>query len=221
MMKYMMCALLCTSGLLTACSEKNELPPAGAAEGEWENFDATDHGKWYYINLKTQEVESHPVPGNWVNGDTGEVLSTHPDEEVTIDWQLAIHRYEMRTNGGAVAETGYTDIDAVMTLPADGYVQDEEIDYNDGLALLTDRSQMGNGIVGYAEKTTINRTLCGWTERIPQPGMPPVLYVPTQKVFVLRCQDGTHILLQFTDAGNTATGTSGYLTFNYEVIANE
>lgn len=200
-----------------ACSEKNELPPTETVEGTWSNFDASDYGVWNYVNLETGEVESHPVPGVWEYTSGNQV--TVDEEEVTIDWHIAIHRYEIRTNNGAVVTTDYTNMDDLVTLPTDGYVQDEEIDSSDDYALTVDMSgMMTSDGVGYAQSAIINRELCAWVTVTATGTMPPYEYTPTQKVMVLRCQDGTCIKLQFTHAGNTGTGTSGYLSFNYEFV---
>ena len=45
--------------------------------------------------------------------------------------------------------------------------------------------------------------------------MPPTVYTPTEDVYVVKFADGSWAKLQFTDAGNTDTGKSGFITWKY------
>ena len=58
-------------------------------------IDATSYARWTYINLKRKTI------------DTSNVLmgQTEPTE-----WDFALHRYDVRTNGGSACETDYQNL---------------------------------------------------------------------------------------------------------------
>lgn len=157
--------------------------------------DATAYNQWVYVNLK--------------NGETQTVTMEGSDDEsiVTIDWQIAIHRYtEVKTNGGAVVQTDKTDMSKVTGIPASGYVADE-----------TDQQVLVKFLMPPTDDcyvTTHYNTLMEWTEGSAMDGT----LATTNQVFVLKCKDGTYAKLQFTDFSN-ADNVKGHVTFNYEYPA--
>ena len=127
-------------------------------------------------------------------------------------WSIAVHRNNVRTNGGAVFETSYTRIDqlpesseafADMPFTEDIWTENEVWD---------SQTQMLQSLVP-SQGIKVNRVLSSWlTMRIPP--MPPQ-FVHNNHVFILRLNDGTYAALQLEDY-LSPTGTKCYLTINYK-----
>lgn len=154
--------------------------------------DATDYAQWVYVNLKDGKTQTVTMEGS------------DDESKVTIDWQIAIHRYtEIKTNGGSVVQTDMTDMSKVTEIPASGYTADE-----------TGQQVLIKFIMPPTEDcyvTTHYNTLMKWTEGSAMAGT----LATTNKVFVLKCKDGTYAKLQFNDFAN-ADNVKGHVTFSYE-----
>lgn len=154
--------------------------------------DATAYNQWVYVNLKDGKTQTVTMEGS------------DDESKVTMDWQIAIHRYtEVKTNGGSVVQTDMTDMSKVTEIPASGYTADE-----------TDRKVLVKFIMPPTDDcyvTTHCNTVMEWTEGSAMDGT----LTTTNKVFVLKCKDGTYAKLQFTDFAN-ADNVKGHVTFNYE-----
>lgn len=154
--------------------------------------DATDYNQWVYVNLKDGKTQTVTMEGS------------DDESKVTMDWQIAIHRYtEVKTNGGAVVQTDMTDMSKVTEIPASGYAADE-----------TGRKVLVKFVMPPTDDcyvTTHCNTVMEWTEGSAMDGT----LATTNKVFVLKCKDGTYAKLQFTDFAN-ADNVKGHVTFNYE-----
>ena len=149
----------------------------------------------------------------------GSVSEPKAKETIGIEWHIAIHRYEIKTNGGMVFDTEKTNMNEITELPEGDYKADENITNEDEeYAIITDMSKMMQGNVGYAKTATVNKVLCSWVKKTETGSMPPTIYEPTMHVIVLKCKDGSWAKLQFTVAGNSETNKSGFVTFNYEFI---
>lgn len=154
--------------------------------------DATDYAQWVYVNLKDGKTQTVTMEGS------------DDESKVTIDWQIAIHRYtEIKTNGGSVVQTDMTDMSKVTEIPASGYTADE-----------TGQQVLIKFIMPPTEDcyvTTHCNTIMKWTEGSAMAGT----LATTNKVFVLKCKDGTYAKLQFNDFAN-ADNVKGHVTFSYE-----
>ena len=154
--------------------------------------DATDYAQWVYVNLKDGKTQTVTMEGS------------DDESKVTIDWQIAIHRYtEIKTNNGSVVQTDMTDMSKVTEIPASGYTADE-----------TGQQVLIKFIMPPTEDcyvTTHYNTLMKWTEGSAMAGT----LATTNKVFVLKCKDGTYAKLQFNDFAN-ADNVKGHVTFSYE-----
>lgn len=153
---------------------------------------ATAYNQWVYVNLKDGNTQTVTMEGS------------DDESKVTIDWQIAIHRYtEVKTNGGAIVQTDATDLSKLTTLPTEGYVADEQ-----------DQKVLVEFVMPPTDDnyvvTHVNTTV-KWTEGSAMDGT----LGTTNKVFVLKCKDGTFAKLQFTDFAN-ADNVKGHVTFNYE-----
>ena len=131
-------------------------------------------------------------------------------DEASFDWDLAFHKYDIRTNGGSAVKTSKTNLDDVTssTMPTTGFVEDV-----DG-SVYADMTKMMKGFVGY-QYVKINEVLTDWVTRTPTGTMPPTLYSLNKNVFVVYTKAGKYAKIQFYDTTNDK-GDAVYPTFNYE-----
>ncbi len=128
------------------------------------------------------------------------------------EWTFAVHRNNVRTNGGAVLETSFTSMDQLpetseqfhnMTFTEDTWSENEVWDSQDKMLLCYVPSQ---GI-------TVNEVLSSWlTMQIPP--MPPT-FTHNDHVFILRLKDGTYAALQLENY-LSPKGVKCHLTINYK-----
>lgn len=127
-------------------------------------------------------------------------------------WTFAVHRNNVRTNGGAALETSFTSMDelpetssvfADMAFTEDEWSENDVWDSQEQMLLCLIPSQ---GI-----KT--NRVLSSWLS-LKIPPMPPV-FVHNSHVFILRLNDGTYAALQLQNY-ISQQGEKCYLTINYK-----
>ena len=90
------------------------------------NLDVSAYDKWTYVNLKTGETEIHLDTSEWIYTD-GSVSEPKVKETIGIEWHIAIHRYEIKTNGGMVFDTEKTNMNEITELPEGDYKADENI----------------------------------------------------------------------------------------------
>lgn len=156
-------------------------------------IDAADYTEWHYIDLHDKLVTTTAV-----------------DAAPPAAWDFAIHRYDAKTNGGAVAESAATDfgtLPAVGSVPEDAYVADIWTDDR----ITVDMSQMMDGVILYAEDY-YNPCLSGWLD-VDTSTMPPV-YTLSGKIYLLRLADGTCAALRLANFMNDAA-VKGFMTIDY------
>lgn len=198
-----------------ACSEDEEdVKPQPQPQSSM-TIDASDYGKWTYINLKTGETETVRDFSSWNYLTDEAVVETveaqGSEADIKIDWHIAIHRYDIRTNSGSAVATASTVMSEVSAMPAGEYQQDETVENT----LIVDMTGMMQSKIGYASTARTNPVLCGWLTRTATGSMPPYIYEPTNWVYVVKNKDGSYAKLQFTDHQN-AEGNSGHVTFSYQ-----
>ena len=79
-------------------------------------IDATSYTRWNYLDFETFALDTTFIAED--GSETG---------DVTEGWDFAVHRYDVKTNGGRVIETSFTSIDELLasgSLPAGTYVED-------------------------------------------------------------------------------------------------
>lgn len=190
-----------------------------------QNVKISAYDTWTYINLKTGETETHPDAGEWIYAGTGDIRAARQEETVDIEWHIAVHRYEFKTNGAAVLNTGETDIARVTELPEGTYTPDAPAAYETevektegGYLLVMDMAGMMEGNIGYAHSPLINLPLCGGITKTATGSMPPTIYGSTGEVFVLKWDDENWAALQITGTSHTVSSVSNYLSFNYKFV---
>lgn len=119
-----------------------------------------------------------------------------PPQPEPQTWSFAVHRNNVRTNGGAVLETPYNSIDELpetnewlnnRQFVADEWSENEVWDSQDQMLL---------GLVP-SQGIRVNKVLSSWlTLKIPP--MPPE-FTKNGHVFILRLADGTYAALQLQD----------------------
>lgn len=195
--------------------------------------DASDWSEWHYIDLAKHSIVTMPVPTEESNASDGksgiyryvydvfgegigkyDFLEYTPTEEQPEpgNWTFAVHRNNVRTNGGSVYETSYT---SLFQLPAGGewlhsldYAEDE---WNQ-TDVWTVQDKMLSGIIGN-QGICVNNVLSGWLEMIIPP-MPPT-FSHNNHVFIMKLKDGSFAALQLADY-MSASGTKCCLTINYK-----
>ncbi|MDD7531057.1 MAG: HmuY family protein [Prevotellaceae bacterium] len=127
-------------------------------------------------------------------------------------WSIAVHRNNVRTNGGAAIETQYTSFEE---LPANSAVftgtdfREDEWSENEVWA---DESRMLSSIIG-CQGIEINKVLSSWL-RIEIPPMPPV-FTLNRHVYVIRLRNGRHAAVQLENYMNEK-GEKCWLTIKYK-----
>jgi hypothetical protein len=223
-LKYM--AMLAVTFCVTACGYTNHFLDEEEEKPETDPYNTLPNVNisaytWTYINLITGETETHPDADEWIYAGTGEIREAQQGEQIGIDWHIAVHRYEFKTNGASVLNTGLTDILSVTRLPDGTYTPDEAAPYkteaeNGGYLLIMDMAGMMEGNIGYAHNPVINRVLCGVITRTATGAMPPTIYGTTNEVLVLKWANGSWTTLQITGTSHTETSVSHYMSFNYK-----
>jgi len=155
--------------------------------------DASDYASWVYIDLHARRTATAGVGA-----------------EEPRSWDFAVHRYDAKTAGGSVVETGHTTFDALRSAgapPRGDYVAD--IWTTDRIAV--DMAHMMEGRVVYAE-SYYNPELSKWLD-VDTGTMPPS-YTASNRIYLLRMQDGTCAALRLTGYMDDA-GVKGRLTIDY------
>ena len=124
---------------------------------------------------------------------------------------IAIHRYDIKTNEGAAYQTSYTSFDALKAngkLPDDkDFVKDEWT--TDKIAI--DMSGMMEGNIVYTD-SYYNSVLSTWLN-VDTSTMPPI-YTMSNQVYLIRLKDNTYAAIRFTNYTN-AKGIKGYIDFDF------
>ena len=98
-------------------------------------IDATSYTRWNYLDFETFALDTTFIAED--GSETG---------DVTEGWDFAVHRYDVKTNGGRVIETSFTSIDALLasgSMPQGTWVED--IWTEDRVTI--DMSRMMDGII--------------------------------------------------------------------------
>ncbi len=132
-------------------------------------------------------------------------------DETSFSWDIAFHKYDIRTNGGSAVKMTTKDMTAVTAVPTSGFESDAEG------AVMADLSQMMTaGFVGYQD-CMLNKVLCGWVTATPTGTMPPYTYQLNNQVFVVKTAAGTAWKVQFTDMTNEKD-KAVYARFYYDKL---
>jgi hypothetical protein len=158
--------------------------------------DASSYTKWIYLDFSEHRADSVSV-----------------FDEAPQTWDLAIHRYDAKTNGGAVAETDIADFNLLSTAKIGNYVGDTFTTKK----IVTDMSTMMDGYLSYVE-SDYNATLSQWLN-VDTSNMPPT-YTLSNKIYILRLADGSKAALKLENYMNESA-IKGYMTISYMYPLND
>ncbi len=164
---------------------------------------AISYTRWTYIDLHSLTVDSLDIGEETLTADSA--LIGEPEH-----WDFAIHRYDLKTNGGAGMETELTSIDEARTLtslPASEWVED--VWTTDRITI--DMSHMMEGYLVYLP-SYVNLEISKWLN-LDLSTMPPI-YTMSGRVYLLRMQDGTVAALYLANYMNTKN-VKGFMTIDY------
>ncbi len=208
---------------------------AGTSERFTIVLDARDYDQWLFLDLHQRTIETRPVPttltGDWdgqstwaryhVVGSTYTLLDERPvDRQSTPEqWDLAIHHFDVRTNGGAVLRTNYASVDAVpqqldlqSLLEHGTFVPDTWMLHQ----CIVDFSGMFDRNIWF-QTSMVNPVLTEWVRM--DFSTPPPKYEASRRVYLLRMADGTMAALQLKSYMSEA-GTKGFLTIDVRYPLN-
>lgn len=167
-------------------------------ENKFSQVKTVEYTEWAYIDLSARKVTTVQI---------GEEYESQIPEE----WDFAIHRYDIKTNGGAAFQTNYTSIDdfiAAGKLPeVEKFVEDEWTTNK----IAIDMSGMMEGNIVYTD-SYYNAALSSWLN-VDTSTMPPI-YTMSSQVYLLRLKDNTYAAIRFTNYTN-AKGIKGYIDFDF------
>ncbi len=200
-----------SAAMLKAQTEFTAYPIPMEATGEKDET-AEGHSAATQGQKAGQYMYWFDVFGEGIKNNSFTYYTPTAEQTAPDSWTFAVHRNNVRTNGGAVLETTYTSMDQLpetsssfhdMTFTEDEWSENAVWDSQDQMLMCYVPSQ---GI-------TINKVLSSWlTMEIPP--MPPS-FTLNNHVFILRLKDGTYAALQLANY-LSPKGTKCYLTINYK-----
>ncbi len=198
---FMMGALFMLPSCDGIYDDPNDMPVEQTTDNSFSYIDATSYTTWNYINLED-----------------GSIYALEYDDTVNIpkNWTFALHRYDCKTNSGKAIETEFSSIsDFLSAFEAGSYHIPEDSAFKcDTIGeIIIDLSQMMSEIIIYAE-SEVNKELSKWLD-VDTSVMPPI-YTPSNKVYLLKLEDGSIAAIRFTGFSNPFYyDTKGYISFDY------
>lgn len=185
-LNVLVCGLLLGGLAFTGCSDDDDKKIEGEA-----TVMANEYDEWTYFNLATGDTAVLTIQKK-AEGDNY-TYEVDAEAEKALAWDIAVHKYDMRTNGGRVKElnTKYFDAVTLADVPADG-----EMTADAEGSVMADMSQMMSGFVGY-QNVMLNEELGRWVIATPTGTMPPYTYELNDNVFVVKV-NGKAWKMQFT-----------------------
>lgn len=200
-------AALLLAMMPAACSGIYDNPgdmPATNGGHPFAYLDATSYAHWLYLDL-----------------DAGTATTLHYTDSTRLPatWHLALHRYDVRTNGGKAIETPYTRLADLTDALRQGSLHTPpdslwKADVRD--SIVVDVSTMMDGYLGRTA-AWVNKEMGKWLA-VDLATMPPA-YTPSNKVYLLRMADGRLAAIRFTGYSNpNLHNTKGYISLDYAIV---
>lgn len=187
----------------------------------------TDFGTWIYLDLhKRQFTDTIKIPttltSKW-DGKSGigykhglndwmtDISFMKTDAQHDAEhWDIAIHHFDLKTNGGAAYETEYTSLEQLPETSEafrdKEFVEDEWTDHQ----VLYDLGGMLNYDIGY-QQSYVNMVLSRWVTM--DFATPPPIYSVSDRVYIIRLKDGTYAAMKLINYMKPS-GAKGYMTFD-------
>lgn len=157
-------------------------------------IDCRSYTRWTYLDFKRKTTDTSNI---------------RLGENAPSVWDMAIHHYDVKTNGGSALQTAYTTLSQLK----EGGVPSGSGYFPDSLSrVVVDMSGMMEGKMVY-ESSMVNFVLSGWLD-VNTSEMPPI-YTLSGKVYVLKLADGSSVALLFSDFTNAAN-EKGFVTIRYK-----
>lgn len=188
-----------------------------------EDINYNPSSNWITYSIPTQKIENndskHGIFTYWYDV-YGEGISKfefhefYPTEEQNApeSWSIAVHRNNVRTNDGAVAETDFTDISKLPV--SDDYLNSltyRKDEWNE-TDVWTIQDKMLLGYIGN-QGININPVLSSWL-KVEIPPLPPAFTI-NNKVFVIKFNDDSFAAVQL-EKYQSSSGVKCSLTINYK-----
>ena len=177
-------------------------------------IDATDYTKWVYLNFATGELVQVTDPAN------------------DLSWDLGLHRYDFKTNGGesgkgkgaAVRISKQKILTEEIPTPKD---TQWELDRQGLLLMKFEDDGLGSHRTKYEmqEANFLLSSECdgrgGFLNKgiITQEGMPPQVYIDNA-IFLIRTASGEIVRLRVLDYQNNKK-QRGYITIQYAMLVDK
>ncbi len=172
--------LLCVS-----CKEDDTEKPEGKTVYD---LDVSAYDRWVYFSFETGVPQSLGLK-----------------EAAPAKWDIALHRGDVKTNGGSALKTDVTKLSELTQVPSGKFVSDTLT-----FDVVVVEADLMQEIMTY-DTTEVNLELGSWVRRS---GMPPV-YTVAPQVYVVRTKDGKHAKIRFSSY-KSAMDKAGHATFSYE-----
>ncbi|MBQ9470028.1 MAG: HmuY family protein [Bacteroidales bacterium] len=196
---------LLTLAAASSCEKKGKDDPQPSNQNTEYTVNASAYDAWVYYSLSNGEVVG--------TGDTSKASGYEWCQRT--DWDLAFHRYDIRTNSGTsghqggICATKATTLADLTALPA-------------AAQIALDTVQPGGGMGGGT--ATSQSALWAMKMAMDENGvhtMPPT-YEPTE-VYIMRSADGKLYKIQFTSYTKVFEGSpmpvSGHVSFEYDALS--
>ena len=192
-------ALVSCDGLFGGLYDEPAKNPFGFVQRDDDNrggtlcIDATSYTRWTYIDLHHRHIDT----ANITLG-----------QEAPLEWDFAIHHYDVKTNNGSAAESPFDNVGMAIELNGLDFVADADSQ------VVIDMATMMDGYLGYTP-SMVNPVLSHWLD-VDLSTMPPI-YTLSNKVYLLRLSDGTLVALHFTSYMDESF-VKGIVTLRYRII---
>ncbi|MDE5610670.1 MAG: HmuY family protein [Odoribacter sp.] len=195
-LNVLVCGLLLGGLVFAGCSDDDEKKIEGEA-----TVMADEYDEWTYFNFVTGDTAVLTIQKKAV-GDSY-TYEVDAEAEKALSWDIAVHKYNIRTNGGLVKELNTENFDAVTL--ADVLADEEEMVADTEGSVMADMSNMMSGFVGY-QYVKLNKELGHWVIATPTGTMPPYTYELNKNVFVVKVNGKTWKMkfTAYTYGGKTA-----------------
>lgn len=195
------------NGLFGGIYDEFDVAEGSAATSCFVARDADGKGGTIYADVRSYTqwtfLDLHSLCSDTVST-TDSLASADPP----FAWDIALHRWDVKTHGGAALKSNYGSVEEAMgtgNWPTEAFVADVDS------AVVVDMSTMMEGYLGYS-KSMVNPVLSQWID-IDTREMPPI-YTLSGKVYIVQLADGTRAALQFTNYMDDAS-RKGFATIRY------
>lgn len=146
----------------------------------------------------TARNEEREIKEITFNGQTGKYVpgSTFETDPAALEgrtWDIAFHKYDVRTNGGSVMRLESTDWNGAVLPSAEEFVPDAR-----GVVIASMKDMLPDGKMGF-QCTPLNEVLASFLTVTPTGTMPPFKYELNKNIFLVRTATDKVWKMQFSE----------------------